>query len=39
MNDINEKMIDIIIKKADALCPDSLAMIGVYGSVITGDKY
>ncbi len=39
MNDRNEKMIDIIIKKADALCPDSLALIGVYGSVITGDEY
>ncbi len=39
MNDRNEKMIDIVIKKADALCPDSLALIGVYGSVITGDEY
>lgn len=39
MNDRNEKMIDIIIKKADALCPDSLALIGVYGSVATGDEY
>ena len=26
-------------KKADALCPDSLALIGVYGSVVTGDEY
>ena len=39
MNDMNEKMIDIIIKKADALCADSLALIGVYGSVVTGDEY
>ncbi len=39
MNDRNEKMIDIVIKKAEALCPDSLALIGVYGSVITGDEY
>ncbi len=39
MNDMNEKMIDAIIKKAEALCPDSLALIGVYGSVITGDEY
>ncbi len=37
MNDRNEKMIESIIKKADALCPDFLALIGVYGSVITGD--
>lgn len=39
MNDMNEKMIDIIIKRADVLCPDSLALIGVYGSVVTGDEY
>ena len=39
MNDRNKKMIDIIIKKADALCPDALALIGVYGSVVTGDEY
>ena len=39
MNDMNEKIIDIIIKKADILCPDSLVMIGVYGSVVTGDEY
>ena len=31
MNDRNKKMIDIIIKKADALCPDALVLIGVYG--------
>ena len=39
MNDRNEKIIDAIKKKADALCPDSLALIGVYGSVATGDEY
>lgn len=39
MNDMNRTMIDAIIKKAEALCPDSLALIGVYGSVITGDEY
>ena len=36
---MNEKVIDAIIKQAEALCPDSLALIGVYGSVITGDEY
>lgn len=36
MNDMNEKIIDAIIKKANALCPDSLALIGVYGSVAAG---
>ena len=39
MNDRNETIIDAVIKKADALCPDSLALIGVYGSVATGDEY
>ena len=39
MNDRNEKLINAIIKKVDALCPDSLALIGVYGSVTTGDEY
>ena len=39
MNEMNRTMIDAIIKKAEALCPDSLALIGVYGSVITGEEY
>ena len=39
MNDINEAIIDAVIKKADALCPNSLALIGVYGSVATGDEH
>ncbi len=39
MNDINTTIIDAVIKKADALCPDSLALIGVYGSVATGDEH
>lgn len=39
MNNMNKTIIDAIIRKADALCPDSLALIGVYGSVVTGDEY
>ena len=39
MNDRNETIIDAVIEKADALCPDSLALIGVYGSIATGDEY
>lgn len=39
MNYINKTIIDAVIKKADALCPDSLALIGVYGSVATGDEH
>ncbi len=37
MNDINKKIIDAVIKKAETVCPDSLALIGVYGSAATGD--
>ena len=33
MNTANQKIIDAIIKKAEKVCPDSLALIGVYGSV------
>ena len=39
MKDRNETIIEAIIKMADALCPDSLALIGVYGSVATGDEH
>lgn len=39
MNEMNKTIIDAITRKADALCPDSLALIGVYGSVVTGDEY
>ena len=39
MNDINKAIIDAVIKKADAMCPNSLALIGVYGSVATGDEH
>ena len=39
MNNINKKIIDAIISKAEKICPDSLALIGIYGSVATGDTY
>lgn len=39
MNNVNQKIIDAVIKKAEKVCPDSLALIGVYGSVSTGDDY
>lgn len=39
MNYINKIIIDTVIKKADSLCPDSLALIGVYGSVAAGDEH
>lgn len=33
----NKKIIDAVIKKADKLCPGSLALIGIYGSFMTGE--
>ncbi len=39
MNIVNQKIINAIIEKAESLYPDSLALIGVYGSVATGDEY
>ncbi len=39
MNYVNEKIIDSIITKAKKVCPDSLALIGIYGSMATGDVY
>ena len=39
MNTVNEKIIQAIIEKANRVCPDSLALIGIYGSVATGDDY
>ncbi len=39
MNTVNQKIIDAVIAKAEKVCPDSLALIGVYGSVATGDFY
>ncbi len=39
MNTVNRKIINAIIEKAETICPDSLALIGVYGSIATGDDY
>lgn len=39
MNSVNQKIIDAVIEKANRTCPESLALIGVYGSVATGDAY
>lgn len=39
MNKINQTIIDSIIKKAEMVCLDSLALIGIYGSIATGDEY
>ncbi len=39
MNNVNQKIMNAIIEKAEKVCPDSLAFIGIYGSVVTGDAY
>lgn len=33
----NQKIIDAVIERAKKVCPDSLALIGIYGSFLTGD--
>lgn len=35
----NQKIINAIIEKANRACPESLALIGIYGSFETGDFY
>lgn len=35
----NQKIIDAVIEKADKVCPGALALIGIYGSYMTGDFY
>ena len=39
MNDTHQKITDAIIRKAEQMCPDSLALIGLYGSCAVGDTY
>ena len=39
MNTVNQKIIRAVIDKANNICPDSLALIGVYGSAGTKDEY
>jgi len=39
MNTVNQRIIDAVIARAGKVCPDSLELIGVYGSVATGDEY
>ena len=39
MNQTHETIIQAIISKAERVCPGALALIGVYGSVATGDAH
>ena len=33
----NQKIIDAVLEKEKALCPGAVALIGIYGSFLTGD--
>ncbi len=35
----NRKIIDAVIRKEQAVCPGALALIGIYGSSMTGDVH
>ncbi len=37
LDERNEKIINAVIEKADRVCPGVLALIGIYGSFLTGD--
>ena len=39
MTEIQQKLIDAILKKVRQKCPDAVDMIGVYGSSCTGDTH
>ena len=39
MNQIHEKIIQAVISKAERECPGALALVGIYGSVATGDAH
>ena len=39
MNAVHQKIVDAIMEKAKRECPDALDMIGIYGSVCTGDVH
>ena len=39
MNEVNQKIIDAVIARAEKICPGSLELIGIYGSAATGDEY
>lgn len=39
MKEVNKKIINAVIEKAKQKCPDSLALVGIYGSVCTKDEY
>ena len=39
MDSRNRKIIDAVIRKEQAVCPGAVALIGIYGSFMTGDVH
>ena len=39
MDSRNRKIIDAVIRKEQAVCPGAIALIGIYGSFMTGDVH
>ncbi len=39
MREVHKKIIDAVIEKAKKVCPDSLALVGIYGSVLTKEEH
>ena len=39
MREVHKKIIDAVIEKAKKVCPDSLALVGIYGSVRTKEEH
>ena len=35
----NQKIIDAVLEKEKAVCPGAIALIGIYGSILTGDVH
>ena len=35
----NQKFIDAVLEKEKAVCPGAIALIGIYGSILTGDVH
>ena len=39
MNAVHQKIVDAVLKKAERECPGALDLVGIYGSVCTGDVH
>ena len=39
MNAVHQKIVDTVLKKAERECPGALDLVGIYGSVCTGDVH